>query len=414
MQALHQSSHWFDENDLRLAGPIASSVGIAVENARLFNEVQEFSHHLEQMVTERTLELAEEKEKTEAILSSIADGLLVLDGHDCILTANEVAEKMLNFHLQELFEQPIGPDELKNPLWRCICDLANSNELTTTALVDLPTPQADTILSIQAHSAKVRNEAGQIIGTVVTLRDLTALKEVERMKTRFISGVTHELKTPLSVVQLHIGNLLKYYDRLPVPKREELLRSIQNQTEHLAQLIEDILALTRLDIGITEIGRQVVDLGALTDRVIRDLRPLAEAKKIHLTWQKPVVAVTTVAKPDQLGQVIRNLIENAIKYTPPGGSVQVQAQLEAADGAPGYVKLQVSDTGIGIAPEHQAQVFERFHRVDPAHTIPGTGLGLAIVKEVVNAYGGMVQLDSMPGRGSTFSVTLPAVDEAGG
>ena len=249
MQALHQSSHWFDENDLRLAGPIASSVGIAVENARLFNEVQEFSHHLEQMVTERTLELAEEKEKTEAILSSIADGLLVLDGHDCILTANEVAEKMLNFHLQELFEQPIGPDELKNPLWRCICDLANSNELTTTALVDLPTPQADTILSIQAHSAKVRNEAGQIIGTVVTLRDLTALKEVERMKTRFISGVTHELKTPLSVVQLHIGNLLKYYDRLPVPKREELLRSIQNQTEHLAQLIEDILALTRLDIA---------------------------------------------------------------------------------------------------------------------------------------------------------------------
>lgn len=414
MQALHHKPNWFDENDLRLAGPITSTVAIAVENARLFNEVQEFNHHLEQMVAARTRELAEEKEKTDAILSSIADGLLVLDSQNCILTANQVAEKMLDFRLPEVAGQPVAPAQLRNPLWRSICELASGPEQSTTALVDLPTSPTKPMRSIQANAAKVRNEAGQIIGTVVTLRDLTALKEVERMKARFMSGVTHELKTPLSVIQLHTSNLLKYFDRLPAQKRAELLRSIQNQTEQLAQLIEDILALSRLDIGLTEAMRQTVDLGELIEQVSRDLRPLAEAKQIHLTWGKPAETIVTPANPNQLGQVIRNLIDNAIKYTPAGGSVQLQAGLTIGDDGQIWVKFQVSDTGPGIPPDQQLQIFERFYRVDPAHTIPGTGLGLAIVKEVINAYGGTVQLESTPGQGSTFSVTLPAARGEGG
>ena len=109
--------------------------------------------------------------------------------------------------------------------------------------------------------------------------------------------------------------------------------------------------------------------------------------------------------------MIRNLIDNAIKYTPTGGSVTIQTFPTAADG--GGVEIHVSDTGIGIPLEHQARVFERFYRVDPAHTIPGTGLGLAIVKEVIEAYGGKVQLDSTPGVGSTFTITLPGADLAG-
>jgi signal transduction histidine kinase len=412
MQALHHKPDWFDENDLRLAGPITSSVAIAVENARLFNEVQEFSHDLEQKVVARTRELAEEKEKTDAILSSIADGLLVLDGQNRILTANEVAEKMLDFCLTEVTGQPISPARLRNPLWRSIAELAGGQEPSTIALVDLPTSPTEPFRSIQAHAAKVRNEAGQVIGTVVTLRDLTALKEVERMKARFMSGVTHELKTPLSLIQLHTGNLLKYFDRLPAQKRAELLRSIQKQTEHLAQLIEDILALSRLDIGLTDAMRQMVDLGELIEQVSRDLRPLAEAKQIHLTWRRPAETIIIAANPDQVGQVIRNLIDNAIKYTPAGGSVQLQAGLAIGDDGQTGAKFQVSDTGPGISPDQQTQIFERFYRVDPAHTIPGTGLGLAIVKEVINAYGGTVELESTPGQGSTFSVTLPALPAA--
>ncbi len=414
MQALHQEAGWFNGDDLRLAYPIASSVGIAIENARLFSKVQTFSHHLERMVTERTHELAEEKEKTEAILQSMADGLLVLDAENFILTANDVAEKMLDFRLSELSGQPIGPERLEHPLWRCITDIAGSAGAMTTAMVDVPPVGGDeeVPLSIQAQSAKVRNESGQIIGTVITLRDLTALKEVERMKANFVSGVTHELKTPLAVIQLYAANLSNYYDRLPVKERNDLLKAIQTQTQHLGQLIEDILALSRLDTGIVEATRQSINLVELVDQVITSLRPLAEATQVRLLWTAPADQVSTWANRGQLEQVIRNLIDNAIKYTPAGGSVTVQTVPTAADG--GGVEFQVNDTGIGIPLEHQARVFERFYRVDPAHTIPGTGLGLAIVKEVIEAYGGTVQLDSTPGAGSTFTITLPSADLAGG
>jgi signal transduction histidine kinase len=406
MQALHQKVNWFDRDDLRLSYLVVSSVGIAVENARLFSEVQDFNRHLEQMVSMRTKQLAEEKEKTEAILASMADGLLVLDAQNCILTANTVAERMLDFDLSDLQGQPIGPERLKNPLWRCVSDMVGSGEQTVSASVDVPTPQMEAILSIQAHSAEVRNEADQVIGTVIVLRDITALKEIERIKARFMAGVTHELKTPLSVIQLHSKNLLTYYKRLPEQKRFELIRSIQAQSELLGQFIEDILALSRLDVGVTQANRKLLNLAELIDQTVKDLAPMAEEKQIILNWKKPATALTVLADSSQLKRVARNLIDNAIKYTPAGGSVNIHTLSESIDGRT-FATIRVTDTGIGIPPEHQSRVFERFHRVDSSHTVPGTGLGLSIVKEIANAHGGSVKLESAPGMGSTFVVLLP-------
>jgi PAS domain S-box-containing protein len=413
IQALHRSKNWFDHEHLRLSYPVANFIGIAIENARLFGEVQDFNRHLEQMVAARTRELAEEKEKTEAILASMADGLLVLDAENCILTANAVAERMLGFRLSKLQGRPIGLREMADPLWRCISEVAVSDEPTIRVAVDVPAAQMGTVLSIQAHAAKVRSESGQMIGTVIVLRDITALKEVERMKARFMAGVTHELKTPLSVIRLHSKNLLNYFERLTVPKRTELLHSIERQAALLSQLIEDILELSRLDAGIMEANHQPLDLVELVERVVTDLRPLAEAKRVALKWQKPPDPVTTMANSIQLERVARNLVDNAVKYTPAGGLVTVKLALEQDDGR-GVAAIQVIDTGIGILPEHQVRVFERFYRVDPSHTLPGTGLGLAIVKEIVNAHGGSIQLESSPGAGSTFTVRLPKTKQLGG
>jgi PAS domain S-box-containing protein len=408
IQALHRNKNWFDHEHLRLSYPVANFVGIAIENARLFREVQDFNRRLERMVAERTRELAEEKEKTEAILASMADGLLVLDAGGCILTANSVAEHMLSFRLKNMFGKPIGPQELAHPLWRCISDIAGGADQTVRAAVDIPAARTGAVLSIQAHAAKVRSEAGQMIGTVIVLRDITALKEVERIKARFMAGVTHELKTPLSVIRLHSKNLLNYSDRLTVQKKNELLHSIERQAALLSQLIEDILELSRLDAGITGAERQPLDLVELLDRVVADLHPLAEEKQVTLRWSKPSTSLMALVDPIHMGRVARNLIDNALKYTPAGGSVTVQAFSEQVDGR-SLVTLRVSDTGIGIAPRHQARIFERFYRVDPSHTLPGTGLGLAIVKEIVNAHGGSIQLESSPGAGSTFMVRLPKI-----
>jgi signal transduction histidine kinase len=262
------------------------------------------------------------------------------------------------------------------------------------------------MLAIQAHSARIENHAGQNLGTVIVLRDITALNEMERIKARFIAGVTHELKTPLSIISLHSRNLSTYFDRLPDAKRLELLRSVHSQVSLLERLIGDILQLSRLD-GAQEIKLQPLDLAQLVHSIVSQARPLAETKRVDLAWEKPAAPVMTQGDPDQLERVVRNLIDNAIKYTLPGGLVQVHVLSESINSRK-LAMIKVMDTGIGIPEEHQAKIFERFYRVDPSHTIPGTGLGLSIVQEVVHAHGGTVQLTSMPGMGTTFVVSLPA------
>ncbi len=408
LQALHSKTRWFDQDDLRLLYSVAASVGIAVENAQLFGEVQAFNRELERMVAERTRELAEEKETTEAILASMADGLLVLDEKGRILTANTVAEGMLGFQLEAMQGQPVQQEHLENPLWRCVSRMASGDQLTASASVDVADPaQLGGMLSIQAHAARVRDDADQVIGTVIVLRDITAITQVERMKARFMAGVTHELKTPLSVIRLHSNNLKTYHDRLAPDKRRELLDAIQNQVELLAQLVQNILDLSRLDAGEVQGERQLVDLVDVVERAMADLRPLAQEKHISLGWdQKPSRAVNTLANPEQIDRVIRNLVDNGIKYTQAGGSVRVQLGPRGRE----TVEIRVSDTGMGIPSEEQTRVFERFYRVDSSHTVPGTGLGLAIVKEIVKAHGGEVHLESIEDQGTTFIVTLPGVE----
>jgi two-component system phosphate regulon sensor histidine kinase PhoR len=373
---------------------------------RLYQEVQTLNRHLEQKVAERTRELAEEKEKTEAILASLADGLLVLDADNRILTANAVAESMLDFRLGRAQGQAIGKERLTNSLWRCINDLVSGDEFTPCASVDVPDPtQLGGVLSIQALAARVRDDSGNVIGTVIALRDITGITQVERMKARFMAGVTHELKTPLSIIQLHTNNLQAYHGRLPEEKRDEFLSAIQSQVQLLEHLVEDVLELSYLDAGETKGKRQRVDLIALADEVISDLRPLADRKQVALRWERPDSDITVLGVNSQMKRLILNLVDNAIKYTPVGGSVELGLSSKKGES----VSIEVSDTGIGISPEHQSLIFDRFYRVDPSHTVPGTGLGLAIVKEIAASHGGDVQLISRAGKGSVFVVTLPRV-----
>jgi len=174
----------------------------------------------------------------------------------------------------------------------------------------------------------------------------------------------------------------------------------------LTSLVEDILKLSRFDAVAVNIERQSVNLNEISGQVVDEMRPLALEKGLALHWSSFPSDIILEADPKKLSWLISNLIDNAIKYTPAGGSVTVQLALDIVDGKKSTL-IQVIDTGIGISPEEYGRLFERFYRVDSSHTIPGTGLGLSIVKEIANAHGGTVSVVNSQGGGSRFTVTLP-------
>ncbi len=385
----------------------ASIITVAIENAQLFSKVQNFNRRLERKVQERTRELAEEKDKVEAILSSIVDGVLVLDANKRLVTLNNAAQEMAGSNAESLIGKPITSDELVSPLWNCIRYLADNSDKVATASVDIPNVnKPGGYLSIQAHSAKVQTETGETIGMAIVLSDVTAIMEVERMKARFMAGVTHELKTPLAVIRLHTNNLAAYHDRLSQEKREQLLKAIQTQVKQLTSLVEDTLKLSRFDAGVASIERQSVNLNQLAGQMVDEMRLLAEEKEIVLNLSASSPNILLDADPKKLKWLLNNLIDNAIKFTPAGGLVDVQLGLDTADNKR-PVLIQVRDTGIGIPIDERERLFDRFYRVDSAHTIPGTGLGLAIVKEIVTAHNGSIAVTNSPDGGSIFSVHLP-------
>lgn len=404
IQALHSEPGHFSVSDLQLFESVTSAVSIAVQNARLFEEVQVFNQQLEHKVAERTRQLEQEKEKTWAILANMADALIVIDPELRVLIANVVAEEMLNFRLAELLGRPIPEDLLDSPLWRAIEDMARSEELTMSQAVDMADPfKPDTLLSVQAHSSKMWDDMGQIGGTVIVVRDVTALKEVERMKARFMAGITHELKTPLAVIRTHANNFSTYYRRIPRRKRKDLMLAIDKQVLILEKLVGGILDLARLDAGLL-LDMHPFNFVSLVGQIVDDLQPLAARKSLALQWASSAENFLVSGDAQQLARVIRNLVDNAIKYTFQGTvSVTIEPDELRHRAA---VRFQVQDSGMGIPAEHLNRIFERFYRVDPSHTIPGTGLGLSIVKEIVEAHGGEMHVSSTLGQGSTFTVTL--------
>jgi signal transduction histidine kinase len=258
--------------------------------------------------------------------------------------------------------------------------------------------------AIQAQSAEVRDAEGQVQGTVIVLHDVTYFRELDDLKGRFVSTVSHELRTPLSTVLLQVSTLLKYYDRLSEEERRNMVAGVQQQTYVLREMVEDILELSRFDARRATLQRQWFDLSVQCLDVIDSLA-LATREK-HITVQVEGCDSPCYIQGDvsQLSRAIRNLATNAVKYTPPGGHVALR--LERAEGG---VRLAVSDTGIGIAPEEQKHIFDRFYRTDQAMEMAaGTGLGLSITKEIVDLHGGHIELHSVPGQGSTFTVWLPA------
>jgi two-component system phosphate regulon sensor histidine kinase PhoR len=237
---------------------------------------------------------------------------------------------------------------------------------------------------------------------LVVLHDLTDVKRVEQVRRDFVANVSHELRTPLASIKSVIETL----EGGAVEDREaahEFLSRADAEVDRLVQIVEELLELSRIESGEVPLAKQPVEMGEVLAGAVERLRPQAEKQRLTLTLDVSPDLPPIMGDADRLEQVAVNLLHNAIKFTPAGGSVGVSGAFVG-----GAVEVRVSDTGVGIAPEDLPRIFERFYKADRSRGGGGTGLGLAVVKHTVEAHGGTVSAESEPGRGSTFSFSIPA------
>jgi PAS domain S-box-containing protein len=341
--------------------------------------------------------LADDRGTLAAVLTSTADAVVMVGQDGLVLLANPAVRAMLGVAPDAMPGRPFVEAITHEPLRRLL-------EAGRPGIAELPLPDGRTA---QASLVVVTTEYGEAVGLAAILRDISLLKELEQMKSDFVSTVSHDLKSPIMAISMTAELLLKappapggeqaYRDRC-----ERILRSAQNMTE----LVTDLLDLGKIEAGLEGAG-EPLDLVPLIAEVVKALATPAEGKRISVAVEAPSVAAVMGVRA-RLQQVLINLIGNAIKYTPDGGRVRVTVEGPGATGSP--VRIRVVDTGIGIPARDLPHVFDKFYRVASKATanISGTGLGLAITRSIVEAHAGRFGVDSIEGAGSTFWVELPS------
>ncbi|MGD8623514.1 MAG: histidine kinase N-terminal 7TM domain-containing protein [Anaerolineae bacterium] len=394
---------------------LASEVALGLQNALLHTHLEQYTEGLEETVAQRTRELQAERDRTQAIFETVGESVIVTDNAGRILYMNPATVALTGFPREGIVGKRAWPwilDRQSEELWDEIRQSLRAGRIWRG---EMPGRRQDgTIYDAAVTIAPLLapDVPDERVGSVWVQRDITPLKEAERLKDQFISNVSHELRTPLSVITLTGDNLETFYERLGADQRRSMVGDIREQARVLNDLIGDVLEISRIDSGRISTERSVVDLAQLLRDQVAKQRPLAEKKSQIVAVAAPE-SLPVRANAGQTGQIVRNLLDNAIKYTPEGGQIGCECLVEdGAEPGPGrWAVLHVSDTGIGIEPEHLPHIFERFYRVKAQGSIPGTGLGLAIARELVELHGGRLTVSSDPGQGTRFSVYLPLGEE---
>ena len=391
----------FSAEDMDILRVVAQQIGTILENIHLLNQLKQHAAELEARVVERTAQLHDAKERVEAILAGVGDGVFVIDLDEKILTVNKALEGQSGYRAVEiignnteiLFAKENNPtilEEIRSALLKgevWIGELVNKKKNGIK-------------YDVQLTIAPVRDQHGEIVSFVGSQRDITQRKELERLKDIFIADVSHELRTPTTNINLY----LELLESAPPEKHPEYLEVLKVQSQLLRKLVEDILDLSRLTINKSKKTDFLpVDIELIIEQVITAHLPMAEAAGLRLNYLAGKNILPILGDASQLARVVTNLVSNAINYTG-DGEVGLCSYMEE-----GRVFIEVSDTGIGIEDEDLQHIFERFYRgrqvrQTKAH---GTGLGLAIVKEIVELHGGDIRVFTKPGEGSRFVVSLP-------
>ncbi len=383
-----EAARRFAAGDLSARSPVRRSDEVG-ELARILNRSAE-------QLQERITEIARDRGRMDAILSAMEDGVMAVDHRGVVLLANQALRRSLELqepvgrhYLEVVRQRRVGEllEEVLRSGARRLDEVEMLRAGRTYAVIGVPFPGPE----------------DQPPGAVLTFHDVTERHRVEQVRRDFVANASHELRTPLTSIRGFVEALEDGAMEEPATGRR-FLEKIRLHADRMATLVSDLLELSRLESGERAPAWEPVAPADVAEDVAASLAGAAERKGIAL-HRADEDAPTVVSDADRLRQILENLVENAVKYTPAGGRIEITTRAAAHGGA----EVVVADDGPGISPEHVPRIFERFYRVDKARSreLGGTGLGLSIVKHLAEGMGASVNVESQPGRGTRFTVTLP-------
>mgnify|MGYP006138129657 FL=1 len=370
-----------------------------------FDELGQTLNNLSKTLSKRMRQLERNHNELLVVLEGMKEGVIAVDGSDCIRFANKAVCRMFSLDVNRDEGRPIW-EVLRNQMIETTVHKARKSDEPFHGKIELLTPHEQHLsLSASAIPSSSHSDSSKTPGVIIVFHDITEIHRLENMRRDFVANVSHELKTPLASIQAYAETLIDgaIHD---TDNNMLFLTRIVEQSDRLNLLIQDLLSIARLESGENVTDFASVDLTEITQRCLNNHQSHAAKKNITLIFNQSD-SVWVFAEADGLTQILDNLVDNALKYTPEDGTVTVNIQAE-----PRAVHLQVIDTGIGIPSDHQDRIFERFYRIDKARSrqLGGTGLGLAIVKHLVNAFGAEVEVISAADQGTTFQITFPLGD----
>jgi two-component system, OmpR family, phosphate regulon sensor histidine kinase PhoR len=354
----------------------------------------------------RLLEVAFERSKSNTILNCMTDGVLVVNRGKQIVLRNAALARIIPSCADHPLPSPLDSALDNEEFKQLVREVVDSTGGLLIASKELVLGKC----TYMVNAAPVIEPNGESLGAVVVLRDITALKKLEVAKSMFISMVAHEVKSPLAAIESFLGLALSGTNG-DGPTTQEYLEKALVRANTLRTLVSDLLNLTAIETGHFSLKRSSIDICKVVEEAVEAFEERARDKGISLSLEckEQLVGEQVLADRNAIYSVISNLIDNAIKYTPKDGSVQVRLENHGL-----YARVMVKDSGFGLTPEERDKVFDEFYRVKNEQTagIPGTGLGLTLVKRLVEMHNGRIDVESAVGKGSAFSVSLPTAHSA--
>jgi PAS domain S-box-containing protein len=388
--------HRFRKREISLLMAFGSQLGAALENAELYQDVNKSKVYIENLV------------------ENAADLIICTDLDDRILTWNLGAQVLFGYGKEEIIGKHLSillPPERLHELEEMRAKVQVAGALRE---LEVRSKKKDgAMIDMSLSVSPIRGLEGKIVGFLRIAKDITEkkryerrLKDLDKMKSDFVSNVSHELRTPLTSIKGSVDNMLDGLTGSLNEKQLRYLARVKSNTDRLSRLINDLLDLSRIEAGRIDLRPTILSLAAVVAEAAEQLKPLAERKLIQIEVMVPDPSMTVWADRDKVTQVLLNLISNAIKFTPEDGKVTVAIEENGNE----WAKISVADSGPGILPEEADKIFAKFYQIPHRDNLrpKGSGLGLTISKALVEMHGGHIWVESELGRGSKFSFTLPA------